>query len=259
MLDLEVVFTFNISTNRGGVHSKSTHWLINSRKPTTAERHQLTNSQAQKLINSQAHQLTISSTQKLTNSKTHQLTSLQTHQLKSSPTRQLTSSSTQKLKSLSFILQQCSGFRSVLAKIQLKKQAKCHYFQLFTLWGLSIFKPRTCILHHLAFLFWLPARIFSTPKTYFQPLKTHFSTTISPFSALFFMVHKGFVYAIVVYFYAFCITFSGISHCVQHQNAQHLASKRTAFSGILHCVQHQNAQHFAANGPKTGVSDGRFK
>jgi len=28
------------------------------------------------------------------------------------------------------------------------------------------------------------------------------------------MVHKGFVYAIVVYFYAFRITFSGISHCV---------------------------------------------
>jgi len=62
MLDLEVVLSFNISTNRGGVHSKSTHWLINSRKPTTAED-----------INSPTHKLTNSPTQKLTNSPTHKL------------------------------------------------------------------------------------------------------------------------------------------------------------------------------------------
>ena len=142
MQDLEVVFTFNISTNRGGVHSKSTHWLINSRKPTTAEdinslTHKLKNSSTQKLTNSQTHQLKNSPTQKLTssptrnliNSKTHQLknslthklTNSQAHQLTILQTHQLTNSSSQNLKPLSFILQHCSKFRSVLAKIQVKK------------------------------------------------------------------------------------------------------------------------------------------
>ena len=29
--------------------------------------------------------------------------------------------------------------------------------------NMSIFKKKTCILHHFAFLDWLPARTFSTP------------------------------------------------------------------------------------------------
>ena len=37
---------------------------------------------------------------------------------------------------------------------------------------------------------------------------------ILPFSVLFFVALKGFVYAIVVDVYAFCLAFSGISPCV---------------------------------------------
>ena len=41
---------------------------------------------------------------------------------------------------------------------------------------------------------------------------------------------------------ALCPVFSTILPCIQHQNALHLASKRTAFSGILHYIQQQIAQ-----------------
>ncbi|WP_210401267.1 hypothetical protein, partial [Prevotella sp. HMSC073D09] len=91
-------------------------------------------------------------------------------------------------------------------------------------------------LHHFAFLFWSPTHNFSSPITCLLPLKPHFLTTISPFSALFFMVRKGFVYAIVVYFYAFRPAFSSILHCVLHHFALHLAPKRTAFSTKTHCI-----------------------
>ena len=60
--------------------------------------------------------------------------------------------------------------------------------------------------------------------------------TILPFSAMFLMAHKGFIYTIVVHFYAFRLAFSTKTHCILHQNALHFAPKRTAFSGILHCV-----------------------
>jgi len=59
------------------------------------------------------------------------------------------------------------------------------------------------------------------------------------------MVHKGFVYAIVVYLYAFRITFSRILHCVLHHFTLYLAPKRTAFCTILPCILHQNALRFA--------------
>ena len=68
---------------------------------------------------------------------------------------------------------------------------------------------------------------------------------ILPFSAIFLMVLKGFVYTIAVYFYAFRLAFSSILACVQHQNALHLAPKRTAFSTKTLCIQHQNALHLA--------------
>ena len=194
-----------------------------------SQAHQLKNSSTQKLIYSQAHQLKNSSTQKLINSKVHQLKS----------------SSTQKLKLLSFILQHHSNFRAVLAKIQAIKQVNCHFFQSFIPSDMFNFKKKTCILYHLAFLDWLPTRNFLSPITRFQPLKSHFLTTISPFSAMFFMVHKGFVYTIAVYFYAFCLAFSSISPCIQHQNALRLAPFHLAFCIKTHCVQRHIAPRFA--------------
>ena len=147
---------------------------------------------------------------------------------------------------LSFILQYGSNFRSILAKMLLKKQLNSHYFYPFMPWCLSIFKPRTCILHHFAFLVWLPTRIFSTPISHFQPLKNHFLMTISHFSAMFFMVRRGFVYTIAVDIYAFRLAFSSILHCVQHQNALRLAPKRTPFSGKTHRIQRHIAVHLAS-------------
>ena len=99
-----------------------------------------------------------------------------------------------------------------------------------------IFKKRTCVLYHLAFLDWLNARNFLSPITRFYPLKSHFLTTILPFSAMFLMSLKGFVYTIAVDVYAFCRAFSAILPCVLHQNALHLAAKRTAFCTKTQCI-----------------------
>ena len=44
------------------------------------------------------------------------------------------------------------------------------------------------------------------------------------------------------------LAFSTILPCVQHQNASHLASKRTMFSGILHPIQYQIAPKSGADG-----------
>ena len=85
---------------------------------------------------------------------------------------------------------------------------------MFTPFDLSVFKNKTCILHHLAFLVWLPAHIFLLPITPFLPLKFHFLAAILAFLTMCFMVLKGFVYTIEVYFYAFCFAFSSILHCV---------------------------------------------
>ena len=120
------------------------------------------------------------------NSLTLNLTKAQ--QLPKTSTHQLKNSSPRKLKLLSFILQYCSNFRSVLAKVLVKKQVKSHFFQSVTPWCLSIFKPRTCILHHFAFLVWLLTHIFPSPNTCFQPLKTYFLMVILPFLAMCFMV-----------------------------------------------------------------------
>ena len=48
----------------------------------------------------------------------------------------------------------------ILAKIQAAKQSISTFFPSRTFHFLSILKKTTCILHHFAFLFWLPARIF---------------------------------------------------------------------------------------------------
>ena len=110
-----------------------------------------------------------------------------------------------------------------------------------------VFKKKGCNLHHLAFLEWLPPRNFSCPITHFQPLKSHFLTTILPFSAMYFMVLRGYVYTIAVHIYAFRLTFSCILHCVQHHFTLRLAPKRTAFCTKTHCVQRHIALRFAAN------------
>ena len=105
------------------------------------------------------------------------------------------------------------------------------------------FKKRTCILYHLAFLDWLNARNFLSPSTRFQPLKSHFLTTILPFSAMFLMSLKGFVYTIAVDVYAFCLAFSTILPCIQHHFALCFAPKRTVFCTKTQCIQRQMAQN----------------
>ena len=126
------------------------------------------------------------------------------------------------------------------------KLAKDHYFSLFTPSVLSIFKHNTCILHHFAFLVWLPARIFSPPISHFQPLKPHFLTVVSLLLAMCFMNLKGFVYTFTVDVYAFRLAFSSILHCVQHHFTLRLAPKCTAFSTKTHCVQRHIALRLAA-------------
>ena len=69
---------------------------------------------------------------------------------------------------------------------------------------------------------------------------------VLPFLAMCFMLLKGFVYTIVVDIYAFRLAFSGILPCVLHQNALHLAPKRTAFCGKTHSILRQNALCFAS-------------
>ena len=76
----------------------------------------------------------------------------------------------------------------------------------------------------------------SSPIAPILPLKPRFLTPVLPFSAMCLIALKGFVYAIVVDVYAFCLAFSGISPCVLHHFALHLAPKRTAFCGILHAI-----------------------
>ena len=215
----------------------------------------------QQLPNVSTHQLLNSPTYKPTNSK---LTSSSTHKLKNSRTYKLISSSTQNpstqnLKSLSFILQYSSNFRSILAKIQGTKQVNHPYFQLFSLFVLSIFRRRTCILHHFAFLDWSPTRIFLLPNTPFQTLKTHFLTAILPLLAIYLVVLEGYIYTIAAYVYAYRPTFSGKKHCIQHQNTLHFVPKRAAFCTKTHVILHQNAPLLAANNPKSGVNDAFFK
>jgi hypothetical protein len=57
-----------------------------------------------------------------------QISKTSTHKLINLPTQQLTNPSTQILKIIAFILQTLLIFRSVLAKIWVKKQLNSHYF-----------------------------------------------------------------------------------------------------------------------------------
>ena len=82
---------------------------------------------------------------------------------------------------------------------------------------------------------------------------------ILPFLAMYFMPRKGFVYTIEADIYTFHYVFSTIPPRILHHFALRLAAKRIAFSGILHCILHQNALHLAANSPKMGANDGYYK
>ena len=124
---------------------------------------------------------------------------------------------------------------------------------------MSIFKNKTCILHHFSFLDWLPTHYYLHPITRILPLKTHFLTTISPFSAMCFMDRRGIIYTITAYIYAFCIAFSTILPCVLHQNALHFAPNCTAFSTKTQSILHHIAPHFAKNGLKHGANGSFFK
>ena len=173
---------------RSAVQIKSQAYKLtkanNSRSTSTSSTYQLIYSKTLKRRNSQAHQLTNPKTHQLINaqnSRTHklinsELTSSSTYKLKKTSTHQRT-----KLKFVIFILQHRLNFHSVLAKIQVIKLAKSHYFYSFTTWNLSNFKLTTCILHHLALLDWLLTHNFSGPKTHFQTLKSHFLTAVLPF------------------------------------------------------------------------------
>ena len=160
---------------------------------------------------------------------------------------------------LSFILQCNPSFYSVLAKIEVKKQVNRHHFQSFTSSRLSVIKKKSCILHQFAFLFWLPARNFSSQDTCFLPLKHPFLMSISPFSTLFLMARRGFVYTISADIYARRPAFCSKTHCILHHFTLRLAPKRTPFCTKTQCIQHQNAVYlaskrsvFSIKQPKTG-------
>ena len=55
-------------------------------------------------------------------------------------------------------------------------------------------------------------------------------------SAMCFMVLKGFVYTIAMYFYAFRFAFSSILHCISRHFTLRFAAFYLAFSTKTHCV-----------------------
>ena len=181
----------------------------------------------------------IASTYKLTTPSVYKLKSSSTYKLKNLSTHIPTNASIQKLKLLLFILQYRSNFHSVLAKIQAIKQVNNYYFQIFTLFDLSVFKNRTCILHHLAFLVWLPAHIFFTPTyTLFTPKIPLFSGYFGLFSHVLHGSKRFCLYN--------CGVFLCFLSCIQQHFALRLAPFYLAFSTKMHCIQHQNALCLAA-------------
>ena len=124
----------------------------------------------------------------------------------------------------------------ILAKNRAKKHAISHNLLLNALPFHPKFKGIICILHHFAFLVWLPARHFPSQITHFLPLKSHFLMVILPFLVLFLKVREGCIYTIQVYFYAFRLAFSSILPCVLHHFTLRFAPKRTVISTKTHCV-----------------------
>ena len=122
---------------------------------------------------------------KLTNSQTHELINSQTCKLTNSRTHKLIASLIQRVKLLSFTLQYYSNFHSILARKQVKKLLKSHYYPSFMLFELCVFKNKTHILHYFAFLFSLPTHYFLHSITHFLPLKNHFLWLFCPFQPCF--------------------------------------------------------------------------
>ena len=60
--------------------------------------------------------------------------------------------------------------------------------------------------------------------------------SILPFSALFLVVLRGYIYTIAADVYSYCLAFSSKSHCIWHQIALRFAPKRIAFSTKTHCI-----------------------
>jgi len=104
---------------------------------------------------------------------------------------------------------------------------------------LSVFKKKTCVLHHLAFLVWLPTRIFATPNYPLLAPKTPPFNGYFALLAMFFMAPKGFVYTI-------CSGYLCFSPCILHHFTLHFAPKRTPFSTKTRGILHQNARRLAA-------------
>ena len=156
------------------------------------------------------------------------------------------------LKTIRYVLQNTPHLPPLSSEIRGLKHAIWHYFQSFTFQLWSNFKKSTCILHHLAFLFWLIVRNFSDPKTHFQPLKSYLLTPILPLLNHVFHGSKGFYYTIAVYFYAYRLPFCRILPCVLHHFTLRFAPKRTVFSTKMRCVQHQNVLRLA---PKCSVTN----
>ena len=171
------------------------------------------------------------------NSLTLNLTKAQ--QLPKTSTHKLKNSSSQKLKLLSFILRHHSIFRSVLAKILVKRSVNSYYFYPLTSWGLSIFKTKTCILPHLAFLVWLLTHIFFKPKYLLLAPKN--LLFVGYFAFISHVFHGSIRFCL--YNCCGCLCFS--SRILQHL-APRLAPKCAAFSTKTHSILHQNALHFAA-------------
>ena len=71
------------------------------------------------------------------------------------------------LKIIRYVLQNTPHLPPLSSEIRGLKHAIWHSFQSFTFLFWSNFKKFTCILHHFAFLVWLPAHNFSGPKTHF--------------------------------------------------------------------------------------------
>ena len=171
LFKVEVIFSVYIK------HSSITQQLDNSRahqltnssacQPINSPSHHLANSSTYQLISLPTRQFTISPSRKFINLQAYQLANPSIHHLPTSQSRQLANLSTKKLKSIIFILQYRSNFIAILAKILAVNWANWHYFQFFASLTRSIFKHKTCILHHFAFLVWLPTHYFLRPITRF--------------------------------------------------------------------------------------------
>ena len=145
---------------------------------------------------------------------TIQLTYSIIHELNNSRTKQLTNLKNHELEILWYILQNARRLSLPSSEKKAQKHANWHYFQPNPILILSVFCHITCVLHHFAFLVWLPTRIFQPPNTHFLSLKSYFLTTILPFPVMCFMVLKGVVYTIAVNVYAFRLVFGNILHCI---------------------------------------------